>query len=116
MKIADAAAAENRLVQYRAPGAFLDVLPEVADGQFLRDRHLALIRDFFARDQAEEGRLAGSVRADQAYGLAGIELKRSVDEQNLFAVLLADAGQRNHATAQVYQRFTRRGSPCHAAV
>ena len=110
MQIADAAAAENRLVQHRAARAFLDVLPEVADRQLLRDRNLALVGHFFAGDQAEQRRLAGSVRADQADGLSGIELKRGVDEKNLPAVLLADAGQRNHATFQVYRRVSGRSS------
>jgi hypothetical protein len=34
MEIAGAAAAENRFVEHRAAGHFLDVLPEVADRQF----------------------------------------------------------------------------------
>ena len=109
MQIADAAAAENRLVQHRAARAFLDVLPEVADRQLLRDRNLAVVGHFFAGDQAEQGRLAGSVRADQPDCLAGIELERGVDEEDLPAVLLADAGQRNHATFQVYCGFPARG-------
>ena len=42
VEIADAAAAGNRLVEHRAARHLLDVLPEVADGQLPRHRHLAL--------------------------------------------------------------------------
>ena len=92
VEIADAAAAEDRLVEHRAPGHFLDVLAEVADRQLLRHRHIAVVGHFLAGDHPEQRRLAGAVRADEADLLAGVELKRRVDEENLPAVLLADAG------------------------
>ena len=78
------------------PGHLLDVLAEVADRQLLRDRHVAFVGRFFAGDHAEQRRLAGAVRADEADFLAGIELERGVDEENLAAVLLADFGERDH--------------------
>ena len=96
MQVADAAAAENRFVEHRAAGHLLDVLAEVADGQLLRDRDVAFVGHFLAGDHPEQRRLAGSVRADEADFLAGVELERRVDEENLPAVLLADAGQRDH--------------------
>ena len=49
MKIADAAAAEDRFVEHGTAGHFLDVLPEVADGQLLRNRHVALVWRFLRR-------------------------------------------------------------------
>jgi hypothetical protein len=91
MQIAQTAAAGNRLVQDRAAGHLLDVLAEVADRQLLRHRDIALVRRFLADDHPEQRRLAGAVRADQTDFLAGVELERGVDEQNLPAVLLADA-------------------------
>ena len=99
MQIADAAAAENRLVEHRAARHLLDVLAEIADRQLLRDRHVAFVGDLLAGDQPEQRGLSGSVRADQADFLSRIELERGVDEEELAAVLLADAGQRDHAEA-----------------
>src|SRR5262249_1035442 len=93
MEVADAAAPEDCLVQDRAAGALLDVLAAVAHRQFLRDRDLSLVRRFLTGDQTEERRLAGAIGPDQAHGLAGIELERRIDEENLPAVLLADSGQ-----------------------
>ena len=43
VQVAQAAAARDRLVEHGAARHLLDVLPEVADGQPLRDRHLALV-------------------------------------------------------------------------
>ena len=51
---------------------------------------------FLADDHAEERGLAGAVGADQADLLAGVQLKGSVDEDQLLAVLLVDVGERNH--------------------
>ena len=96
VQIADAPAARNRFVEHRAARHLLDVLPEVADGQLLRDGDLAFVGRFFADDHPEERRLAGAVRADEADLLAGVELERGVDEEHLPAVLLADAGKRDH--------------------
>ena len=90
MQVADAAAAGDRFVDHRAAGHLLDILPEVADGQPLRNRHLALVGGFLADDHAEQRRLAGAVRADEADFLARIELERGVDEEHLAAVLLTD--------------------------
>ena len=96
MEVADAAAAGNRFVEDAATRHLFDVLAEVADRELLRHRDVAFVRHFLADDHAEERRLAGAVRADEADLLAGIELKGGVDEQDLPAVLLADAGQRDH--------------------
>src|ERR1700746_821353 len=101
MPMADAAAAENCLVQHRAPRHFLDVLAEIADGQLPRHRHVALVRRLFADDHPEERRLAGAVGADEPDLLAGIELKGGVDEEDLLAVLLADAREGDHALRMI---------------
>ena len=104
VQVADAAAAGDRLVDHRAPGHLLDVLAEVADGGLPRHRHLAVVGDFLADDHAEEGRLAGAIRADEADLFARIELEGGVDEEDLAAVLLADAGKRDHASPLAYHR------------
>jgi hypothetical protein len=59
-------------------------------------RHVALVGLLLADDEAEHGRLAGAVGAGQADLLAGVELQRCVDEQDLVAVTLVDAGQGDH--------------------
>jgi hypothetical protein len=65
VQVAEAAAAGNGFVEHRAAGHLLDVLPEVADGEALRHRHVALVGRFLADDHPEERGLAGAVRADE---------------------------------------------------
>ena len=96
VQVAQAAAAGDRLVEHRAALHLLDVLAEVADRELLRHRDLALVGAFLAHDHAEERRLAGAVRADEADPLARVELERGLDEEHLAAVLLADARERDH--------------------
>jgi hypothetical protein len=96
VEVADPAAPRDRLVEHRAPGHLFDVLPEVADRQLLRHRHVSLVRRFLADDHPEERRLPRAVRPDEPDLLAGIELEGGVDEEDLAAVLLADAGKRDH--------------------
>ena len=96
VQIAEAAAAGNHLVDDGPARHLFDVLPEVADRHPLRHRDVALVGLLLADDHPEQGGLAGAVGPDQADLLAGIELERRVDEQDLPAVLLADAGKRNH--------------------
>ena len=96
VQVAEPAAAGDRLVEHRAARHLLDVLAEVADRQLLRHRDLALVGRLLADDHAEERRLAGAVGPDQADLLAGVELERRVDEEDLPAVLLADSRERDH--------------------
>jgi hypothetical protein len=103
VQVAQAAAAGNGFVEHGPPGHLLDVLAEVADGEALRHRHVALVRRFLAHDHPEERGLAGAVRADEADLSPGIELKRGVDEEDLLAVLLADFGEGDQDV-----RFNRR--------
>ena len=86
MKIADAPAAGDRLVEDAAAGHLLHVLAEVADRQPSRDGDVAFVGLLFADDHPEQRRLAGAVRADEADFLARIELERGVHEENLAAV------------------------------
>ena len=113
---AGAAAAGNRLVEDRPPGHLLDVLTEIADGQLLGNRDLALVGRLFADDHPEQGGLAGSVRADEPDLLAGIELERGVDEEDLPAVLLADSGEGNHYFADHARAPCRPARAIHARV
>jgi hypothetical protein len=58
MQISDPAAACNSLIKYRAARHFFHVLAEIAYGEFLRRRDIAVIRLFFPDDHAEERGLA----------------------------------------------------------
>ena len=57
----------------------------------------AFVGILLADDHAEERGFAGAVRTDQSDLLAGVQLKGRVDEDQLFAVLLVDAGKGNHS-------------------
>ncbi len=72
---AHASAARDRLVQHGPAGHLLDILPEVANRQFLRNRDVSIVRNFIARDHPEQRRLAGAVGADETDLLPGVELK-----------------------------------------
>ena len=99
MQIAETAAAGDCFIEHRASAHFVDFLAEVSDGKFLRHRDGAVVRFFFAGDHAEKRRFAGAIRPDQSRFFARIELKGRLDEEDLLAVLLADAGKRNHVRA-----------------
>ena len=58
---------------------------------------VAVVRLLLAHDHAEQRGLAGAVGANQADLFAGVQLKRSVDKDQLLAVLLIDIGKRDHA-------------------
>ena len=94
---AQSPAAGNRFVEHRSAGHFLHVLPEVADGHLSRHRHFPIVRALLAGDHPEERRLSGAVRTDEADLLPLVQLERGIDEQDLFAVLLADFRKRDHA-------------------
>ena len=91
VEVAEASASRDRLVENGPPGHLVDLLLEVADRELLRHGHVAVVGVLFARDEPEDRRLAGPVRADEADLLAGVELEGGVDEEDLPAVLLADA-------------------------
>src|SRR5262249_28538636 len=96
MELPEASAAGDRLVEDGSPGHLLDVLTEVADGELFRDGHVPFVGRFLADDHAEERGLAGPVGPDKTDLVTRVELKGSVDEQNLFAVLLAYSTERDH--------------------
>ena len=93
MQQTDAAAAGDGFVEHRSTGHLLDVLAEVADGQLLRHRDVAVVGRLFTDDHPEQRGLAGTIRPDETDLLAGVELERGVDEEDLPAVLLADPGE-----------------------
>ena len=72
------------------------VLAEVADGDAAIDGDLALVGLLLANDHAEQRRLAGAVRTDEADLLASVERRGGFDEEDLVAVLLADTVEANH--------------------
>ena len=102
VQVADAAAAGNRLVEHRPARHLLDVLAEVADRQPLRHRHVALVGGLLADDHPEQRGLAGAVGADEPDLFTGVELEAGVDEEDLAAVLLADARERDHDVYRMY--------------
>ena len=100
MQIASAAAARDGFIQHRPALHLLHILPEIADGQLLRNRHLAFIGRFLADGHAEERRFPGAVGPHQANLLAGVQLKGGIDENQLLPVLLVDIRKRNHPKNQ----------------
>ncbi len=119
VQIAELPAAGDGFIENGAPLHLLHVLAEVADGQLFRHRNVALVGGFFADDHAEQGRLARAVGTYQADLLPWVQLKRGVDKDQLFAVLLVDIGERDHSKYQV-SKARRNGrqpiprSPCRA--
>jgi hypothetical protein len=104
VQVAYPAASRDRFVEDAPAGHFLDILAEVPDCQLLRDRDLSLVGGLLPRDHAEKRGLSGAVRPDESDLLAGIQLEGGLDEQDLAAVLLADAGEGDHRIKR-----TRRG-------
>jgi len=56
----------------------------------------AVVGRVLADEQAKHRRFTGAVRTDQADLLAGIDLERGIDEQDLSAVLLGHLRKRDH--------------------
>jgi len=90
VQIAHASALCDRFIQDRTPLHFLDVLAKVADRQLLGDRDRALVGSFLAHHHPEKRCLARPVGTDQPDFFAGIQLKRSIHEEQLLAILLID--------------------------
>ena len=85
MQVAQPAAAGNHFVDDRPAAHLLDVLPEIADREALRDRDVALVRRLFSGDHPEERRLPGPVRAHEADLVARVQLERGIDKEDLAA-------------------------------
>src|SRR5690606_36338572 len=77
-------------------GHLAHVLIEVADGHAAIDGDLAFLGLLLTGDEAEEGRLAGAVRTDEAHLLPTVEGGRGLDEEDLLSVLLADVVEADH--------------------
>src|SRR5215471_7565710 len=88
MQRPDASATCDRFIQDRATLHFLDVLAKVADRQLLGHRDRALVGSFLADHHTEQGCLARPIGTDQSDFFAGIQLKRSIHEEQLLAILL----------------------------
>ena len=80
-----------------APYFEVQTRPGLPPGPVAEKANCRVVGYLLAGDHPEERRLARAVRADQADFFAGIELKRGVDEQDLTAVLLLDAGEGDHS-------------------
>jgi hypothetical protein len=98
MQIADAPAAGDGFIERRAARHFLDILAEVADGELAGHGNFAVVGSLLAHHHAEQRGFTGAVGAHQADFFARIQLERSVDENELLAVLLIDIGKRDQNT------------------
>src|ERR1035437_10167002 len=101
VQIADPAAAGDGLIEHGTARHLFHVLAEIADGELLGNRDIPLVGDFLADHHAEEGSLAGAVGSDQSDLFTGVQLKGSVNENQLLAVLLVDSGERNHRNSRL---------------
>ena len=90
LQIADASAPCDRFIEDRTALHFLDVLAKIADRQLLGDRDCALVGSFLADHHTKERCLARPIGTDQSDFFAEIQLKRSVHEEQLLAILLID--------------------------
>jgi hypothetical protein len=90
MQIANASTTRDRFIQDRTALHFLDVLTKVADRQLLGDGNCAVVRTLLADHHPEERCLARPIGTDQSNLFAGIQLERSVHEEQLLAILLID--------------------------
>ena len=94
--LADGARTVHRFGDRAAARHFADVLAEIADRDAAIGRDLAFVRLLLARDRAEQRRLAGAVRPDEADLLAPVQHGGGFDEHDLVAVLLADVVETDH--------------------
>src|SRR4029077_20287541 len=74
-----------------------NVLAKVADRQLPGDRDRALVGSFLADHHPEQRCFARPIGTDQSDFFAGIQLKRSIHEEQLLAILLIDVGERDHS-------------------
>src|SRR5262249_60725341 len=109
--------AVHPLVDNAAARPLADVLAEVADGDAAIDRHLTFVGMVLAGDHAEQRRLAGAVRTNEADLLAPVERRGRLDEENLVAVLFADAVETNHVRLgpEEHEPEQTRAPLCHGA-
>src|SRR5581483_3646031 len=110
MQIAHAPAPSDRLIDYGSTLHLLGVLRKISDGDLLGDRDLAVVGVFLPYDHSKKGRFAGAVGSHQADLLSGIQLKESIDENELLAILLIKVGKRNQVRifARAWLRNTSR--------
>ena len=99
MEITDASTAGYGLIEHGTPRHLFDILAEIAYREAFGHGHLALILMFFADNHAKESRLAGAIGPNEPNLLSRVELERRVHEENLTAVLLTDAGKRDHTNS-----------------
>ena len=83
------------------------VLLEHGDALPRADGHLALIRFLLAGEDAEKGRLAGAVGADQAVAVAMGELDVDVLEDDALAVGQGDVGRLEHGIVSFQKKNGR---------
>ena len=104
----DGRAEEVRVLEHEPELPPEVVLPEVADVDAVdRDRSAAHLVE--AREEIDDGRLAGPRRADERDRLAGLRLERDVvEDERVWPVAKRDVVEL-HASADLRQRACRRG-------
>src|SRR5260370_34295586 len=96
VKIADSPTAGDGLIEDRAALHLFHILTKVADGHLLGNRDLTFIGGLLTNHQAEEGRFAVAVSAIQTDLLARVQLKGSINKEQLFHILLMNIRKREH--------------------
>ena len=96
VEIAHAPTASDGFIHYRSPIHLFNILTEITNGQPLWDGDTTLIRSFLSHNHAKKGCFTRSIRPHQTYLLPRVELKRSVNKNQLLAILLVDIGKRDH--------------------
>ena len=100
-------------VDQAAPRRDRQVLRQVADAHALRDRDAAVVDLLVARDDLEQRRLAGAVRADQADAVAVAEAQARVAEDHPIPEEQRHAIEDNQAHRR---RFLARYGPSNSAL
>ena len=110
---ADRTGAVHHLGDGAAAGHLADVLAEIPDGDAAIDGDLAFVGLLLAGDHPEQSGLAGAIGADEADLFALLERRRSLDEEDLVADLLADIVETNYGYGALQRKL--RPLLCHAA-
>src|ERR1700691_5685697 len=87
---------QSKVYQSHLSWIYRNLSPHFFDRQLPGDRDRALVGSFLADHHTEQRCLARPIGTDQPNFFAGIQLKRSVHEEQLLAILLIDVGERDH--------------------
>jgi hypothetical protein len=92
-------------IEHRLARNGFELLRQVADAEAGTFADGALVRRFFAENHAEQGRLAGAVRTDEADPRVRPQMRGGVGEQNLRGILFTDRFDLQHGAFDLSKRF-----------